>query len=176
VNELGNEAAWARGARAGSAQDFGRLVRLHQHALRAFLRRITGNDAEAEDLAQESFVFAWEKILRFDPVRPFRPWLFAIAWRKYRERKRGWRRWMARDAAYAETRAVMEDPDPGLRLDLASACAALPTEQQAALLLCLACDFTQAETAEALSLPLGTVKSHIARGRQKLAAFLGDET
>ena len=175
MNELENEVAWARGAQAGSAEDFGRLVRLHQQALRAFLRRITSNDAEAEDLAQESFVFAWEKILRFDPARPFRPWLFAIAWRKYRERKRGWRRWMARNAAYAEARTLVEDPDPGLRLDLASACARLPTDQRAALLLCLGCDFTQAEAAEALSLPLGTVKSHLARGRQKLAAFLGDK-
>jgi RNA polymerase sigma factor (sigma-70 family) len=171
-----SEAAWARGARAGSADDFGRLVRLHQQALRAFLRRLTGNAAEADDLAQDAFVFAWEKMHRHDPSRPFRPWLFGIAWRKYRERRRGWRRLLARESAYAETRTVADDPDPGLKLDLAAAAASLPADQRAALLLCLALDFTQMEAAEALALPLGTVKSHIARGREKLAAFLGDET
>ena len=166
--------AWARGARAGSADDFSRLVRLHQQPLRAFLRRLSGNAAEADDLAQDSFVFAWEHIARFDPARDFRPWLFGIAWRKWRERQRGWRRLLRRETAYAQGLETLDPSDPGLRLDLAAACAALPPDQRAALLLCLGCDFTQMEAAEALSLPLGTVKSHIARGREKLAAFLGD--
>jgi RNA polymerase sigma-70 factor (ECF subfamily) len=166
--------AWAREARAGSAEAYGMLVRLHGQALRAFLRRLTGNAAEADDLAQDAFVFAWEKIGRFDPARDFRPWLFAIAWRKYRTRRRGWRRMLARETRYARTRETIDHADPGLALDLAAACATLPVEQRAALLLCLGCDFSHAEAAQALALPLGTVKSHVARGREKLAAFLGD--
>jgi len=66
--------AWARGARAGSADDFSRLVRLHQQPLRAFLRRLSGNAAEADDLAQDSFVFAWEHIARFDPALHWHGW------------------------------------------------------------------------------------------------------
>jgi len=174
VTDPDTEPAWAIRARAGSADAFAQLVRLHQQALRAFLRRLTGNHAEADDLAQEAFVFAWEKMSRFDPARGFRPWLFGIAWRKWRERKRGWHRLLAREARYAEMRDDAVAADPGLRLDLAAACAALPAEQRAALLLCLGCDFTHAEAAEALALPLGTVKSHVARGREKLTAFLGD--
>lgn len=169
-----SEPAWVREAQAGSADAFAQLVRLHSQALRAFLRRLTGNHAEAEDLAQESFVFAWEKMHRFDPARPFRPWLFGIAWRKWREKRRGWRRLLARESAWAETQQTVDSADPGLRLDLAAACAALPAEQRAALLLCLGLDFTHTEAAEALALPLGTVKSHIARGREKLAGFLGE--
>ena len=141
-----------------------------------FLRRLCRNDAEADDLAQDTFVFAWENMHRHDPARPFRPWLFGIAWRKYRERRRGWRRLLARETHYADMQPVMDGSDPGLRLDLAAATASLPADQRAALLLCLALDFTQMEAAEALAQPLGTVKSHIARGREKLAAFLGDET
>jgi RNA polymerase sigma-70 factor (ECF subfamily) len=175
VNDPGSEAAWAQRARAGSADDFGRLVRLHQQALRAFLRRLTGNGAQADDLAQDSFVFAWENIHRFDPARPFRPWLFGIAWRKYREQKRGWLRLLRRQGRAIAGADTMTGADPGLALDLAAACATLPMDQRATVLLCLGCDFTQMEAAEALSLPLGTVKSHIARGREKLAAFLGDE-
>jgi RNA polymerase sigma-70 factor (ECF subfamily) len=174
VTEADTGQAWARGARAGSAEDFSRLVRLHQQPLRAFLRRLTGNAAEADDLAQDSFVFAWEHIQRFDPARAFRPWLFGIAWRKWRESRRGWRRLLRRETAYADVRETVDAADPSLRLDLAAACATLPADQRAALLLCLGLDFTQMEAAEALSLPLGTVKSHITRGREKLAAFLGD--
>ena len=165
----------ASAAHRGAADAFGQLVRLHQQDLRAFLRRLTGNATEADDLAQEAFVFAWEKIARFDPARPFRPWLFAIAWHKYRQGRRGWRRLLARETRYAEQRETVDRNDPGLKLDLTAACAALPVEQRAAILLCLALDFTHAEAAKALSLPLGTIKSHVARGREKLAAFLGDE-
>jgi RNA polymerase sigma-70 factor (ECF subfamily) len=145
---------------------------MHQQALRAFLRRLCANAADADDLAQEAFVFAWEHIARFDPARPFRPWLFGIAWRKYRERKRGWLRLLKR-----ESRSVSDEtsfaPDPGLKLDLVKATATLPPEQRAAVLLCLSGEFTHAEAAEALALPLGTVKSHINRGREKLAMLLG---
>ena len=167
------EPVWVRQAQAGSADAFGRLVHKHQQGLRAFLRRLSANHADADDLAQETFVFAWEHIARFDASRPFRPWLFGIAWRKHREGKRSWLRLLTRQGRAAEGAPTTFQPDPGLGLDLAKAAATLPVEQRAALLLCLAGDFTHAEAAEALGLPLGTVKSHVARGREKLAAALG---
>jgi len=159
-------------ARAGSADAFGRLVQMHQQALRAFLRRLCGNAADADDLAQDSFVFAWEHIARFDPARSFRPWLFGIAWRKSREKKRGFLRLIRRETRAMETAETICQSDPGLRLDLEKATAALPADQKAAILLCLACEFSHSEAAEALALPLGTVKSHVARGREKLIAAL----
>jgi RNA polymerase sigma-70 factor (ECF subfamily) len=173
VNDLAIEQAWARAAQAGSHQDFSRLVAAHQGALRAFLRRLCANAAEADDLAQETFVFVWEKIVRFDPAREFRPWLFAIAWRKYRQSKRSWLRRLRREQAAAP----MEDsftPDPGLRLDLRAALSGLAPEPRAAVLLCLGCDFSHGEAAQALEIPLGTVKSHIARARETLQAALGE--
>jgi DNA-directed RNA polymerase specialized sigma24 family protein len=111
---------------------------------------------------------------RFDPARPFRPWLFGIAWRKHREAKRGWIRRLTRQGRAAADAEILSQPDPGLKLDLAKAMTGLAPEQKAALLLCLACEFTHAEAADALALPLGTVKSHVARGREKLVAALGD--
>jgi len=172
VTQDSAEPALAIRARAGSADAFGRLVQMHQQALRAFLRRLCGNAADADDLAQEAFVFAWEHIGRFDASRPFRPWLFGIAWRKYRERKRGWLRLLKRESR-GENDETSFAPDPGLKLDLVKATSTLPPEQRAAVLLCLGAEFTHAEAAEALALPLGTVKSHINRGREKLAALLG---
>ena len=81
-----------------------------------------------------------------------------------------------RDTRWAQSRDTVTSDDPGLRLDLTAACAALQPDQRAAILLCLGLDFTHEEAAQALALPLGTVKSHIARGRTKLAGLLGDET
>jgi len=169
------EPAEAQIAKPVSDEDFARLMRINQRPLRAFLRRFTRDAHEADDLAQESFVFAWERRHRWDSTRPFRPWLFGIAWRKYRERKRSWRRLLLQESAYAESQETTSDADPGLALDLNAACATLPAEQRAAVLLCLGCDFSHNEVAEALSLPLGTVKSHVARGRKQLSAFLGDD-
>ena len=166
------EPALVAHARAGSADAFGRLVHMHQQGLRAFLRRLAPTDAD--DLAQETFVFAWENIARFDPARPFRPWLFGIAWRKHREGKRGFLRRLTRQGRAAADTETASRPDPGLKLDLEKAVSGLPPEQKAALLLCLACEFTHAEAAEALAMPLGTVKSHVARGREKLCAALGE--
>jgi RNA polymerase sigma factor (sigma-70 family) len=165
------ETAWVHSARAGSADAFGRLVHMHQQALRGFLRRLA--PAEADDLAQETFVFAWENIARFDPARSFRPWLFGVAWRKHREGKRSWLRRLTRQGHAIADAPTAYQSDPGLKLDLEKAAATLPPEQRAALLLCLGYEFTHAEAADALALPLGTVKSHVARGREKLAAALG---
>ena len=86
---------------------------------------------------------------------------------------RAFLRRLTRQGHAAQEVPTVLQPDPGLRLDLAKVTAALPAEQRAALLLCLACEFTHAEAADALALPLGTVKSHVARGREKLMAALG---
>jgi RNA polymerase sigma factor (sigma-70 family) len=173
LSEAENERAWAQGARAGSAADFSRLVRAHQQTVRGFLRRLTGHHADADDLAQEAFVFAWEHIGRFDPARSFRPWLFGIAWRKYCESKRGRLRRTWREDRLAAEAETVTNPDPSVRLDVAAALGTLPPEQRAALLLCLMEQFTYEEAAAALALPPGTVKSHVARGRDKLTAILG---
>jgi RNA polymerase sigma factor (sigma-70 family) len=172
VTQDNAEPALVARARAGSADAFGRLVHMHQQGLRAFLRRLGAQDAD--DIAQEAFVFAWEHIARFDSARPFRPWLFGIAWRKFREGKRSFLRRLMRQGRAAIDMEASYQSNPGLRLDLTKAVAGLAPEQKAALLLCLGCEFTHAEVAEALAIPLGTVKSHVARGREKLAAALGE--
>ena len=174
MSEDPREAGWVRDAQAGSPNAFGRLVQLHQQSLRAFLRRLSGDHAQADDLAQESFVFAWEHLARFDSQRPFRPWLFGIGWRKYQDHQRGWLRLLRRQGRYVAERNEIAQPDQGLMLDLARATAQLPPAQQAAILLCLGLEFTQEEAAAILAMPLGTVKSHIARGREKLVQLLGD--
>lgn len=171
MNDPGIERAWAPNPQA--RPDFSQLVALHQQGLRAFLRRLCGNHALADDLAQETFVSAWQSLPRFDATKDFRSWLFGIGWRKYREQKRSWLRRIKREREAApEDESFM--PDPGMGIDLAAAVRALPAQQRAALLLCLACEFSHAEAARILEIPPGTVKSHVARARERLQAMLGE--
>jgi RNA polymerase sigma-70 factor (ECF subfamily) len=64
--------------------------------------------------------------------------------------------------------------DIDLHLSLRQAMDALPAEQRAALALCLGAEFSHAEAAQVMGLPIGTVKSHVARGRARLRAALGE--
>ncbi len=167
----GEDAALVTAARAGSDAAFARLVARHQGALRAFLRRIAG--PAADDLAQEAFVAAWTSLRRLKDPAGFRPWLFGIAWRKAADRARGERRGAARDAAWLETTAPAPGVAPADRIALDRALAALAPAERACVALCLAQDWSHAEASAALGLPLGTVKSHVARGRARLLAALG---
>lgn len=170
------DADLAAAAALGSRPAFDRIVTRHQQAVRSFLRRLTGDAALADDLAQETFVAAWTGLWRYKGGASLRSWLCAIAWRKHQDAIRSRRRAHRREAAAGEAEAMeaaREGATAEARLDLAAALAGLPAEQRAAVALCLGGDFSHAEAAEALGLPLGTIKSHVARGREKLLARLG---
>lgn len=150
-----------------------RFVELHQQALRAFLRRACGDWALADDLAQETFLTAWEKIGDLAPDANVRAWLCGIGYNKTLTALRSARRARQREADYQEAAPVTGAPHPADKVALDRAMAELPLEQRAAVALCLAGDFSHAEAAEVLALPLGTVKSHVTRGRARLLQALG---
>jgi RNA polymerase sigma factor (sigma-70 family) len=171
-----DDAALVAAARAGSMAALSRLIDRHQQAVRAFLARITGNRDEAEDLAQETFLTACSQLARYRGDASVRTWLCAIAWRKSKSARRLWFRARARDTHYAD-RAELERPgqiSAEESMALKAVLESLPFEQRAAVVLCLSEDFSHAEAAQALNIPLGTVKSHVARGRAKLLAALGE--
>lgn len=152
---------------------FPRLVAEHQQALRAFLRRICGNCAQADDLAQETFVTAWSRLDRLGADANVRAWLCGIGYRKHLTAQRSERRSREREHAY-----TCDQPTPSAlaaeeRMALEAALAELPLEQRAAVALCLSGEFSHADAAQALGLPIGTVKSHVARGRARLLQALG---
>ena len=168
-----SDAALVAGAQAGSSQAFSRLVARHQQSVRAFLRRLAGDWAEADEVAQQAFVAAWTHLARFQRGRDFRLWLCGIAYRKFLAARRStWRR-RRREETAAEGQETVTAVDADVRLDLRRAMAALPEEQRAAVALCLAAGYSHGEAAEALDIPLGTVKSHVLRGRAALLAALG---
>jgi RNA polymerase sigma-70 factor (ECF subfamily) len=165
------EAVLIAAAAAGDGPAFTRLVERHQAPVRGFLRRLSGNHADADDLAQETFVTAWTRLDAFRPGMSFRAWLCGVAYRKWLARSRAEGRRLRRERGAAPEMAAAINPDH--RLDAATALAALPPEQRAAVALCLAAEFSHAEAAAALDMPLGTVKSHVNRGRAKLLELLG---
>jgi RNA polymerase sigma factor (sigma-70 family) len=172
----GEEARLIELARRGDFAAFGRLVDTHQAAVRAFLRRVTGNYADADDLAQEAFARTWEVLYRFDGTSSLRTFICGVAFQYWRRARRAQSRREVRETAYADLSDTQTEESPeraAQRLALRRAMEELPEDQRAALALCLGQEFTHAEAAEILGLPLGTVKSHVTRGRARLRAALG---
>ena len=157
-----------------SREPFAPLVEAHQQAVRALPRRLCGDPAEADDLAQEVFIAAWTSLDSFRRDADFRLWLYGIAYRKFRASRRAAGRRRKREAFVAEIAETVATPDADARLDLQKAMMALSEPQRAAVALCLAAGVSHAAAAALLALPLGTVKAHVARGRATLLSMLGE--
>jgi RNA polymerase sigma factor (sigma-70 family) len=168
-----DEARLIAAAREGDSRAFAALVDAHQQAVRGFLRRFAGHWADADDIAQEAFVTAWRKLASFEGRSSFRSWVSGIGFRIARDARRAHGRAQVRDTEWV---AEQDDVEGGApledRIALQRAMADLPDEQRAAVALCLGEGFSHSEAAEILKLPLGTVKSHVARGRGRLLRAL----
>lgn len=173
MSPAGLDEALVAAAQAGSADAFSRLVERHQQPVRAFLRRACGDWAQADDLAQETFLTAWSRIGGLKAGASLRSWLCGIGYNKHLTAVRSGSRDRVREASYEAEREAPCGPDAADRMALDAAMAELPAEQRACVALCLAADFSHTEAAEALGLPLGTVKSHVTRGRARLLQALG---
>ncbi len=160
-------------AAAGGRREFGELVRRHSSAVRFLLRRMGAQGAEADDVAQDAFLQAFEKCAEFRGDGTFAAWVKRIAARLYLKRK-------ARDARYvAEVEPGDEDAAPardqaGL-VDLDEALKSLSEVERLCVSLCHGAGLSHPEIATAMNLPLGTVKSHVKRGLDKLRARLSPD-
>jgi len=146
------------------------MLRTHQGAVRAFLRRICGDAALADDLAQDSFMKAYRSMEQLSDPEKLRSWLFGIAYREFlnHARKDKRRRQLSQSHIEPEPAAVPS----GQALDIERAMDSLSPDCRAVVLLCLLHGLTQSEAAKATGIPLGTVKSHVNRGKEKLRAVL----
>ena len=161
-------------AASGDRQAFGELVRRHGSAVRSLLRRMGVSAAEADDLAQDAFIAAFESIAEFRGEGAFGGWVKKIAARACIRRVQKDRQLRARlEAAGLQEPAVLADP--GRRMDLDEALKGLAEGERLCVSLCYGAGLSHAEAAEALNLPLGTVKSHVKRGLDRLKARLAPE-
>jgi RNA polymerase sigma factor (sigma-70 family) len=164
----------ARLAAAGGRAAFGELARRHSGAVRALLRRMGAEPALADDLAQDAFLAAYERIGEFRGEGAFVAWVKAIAARLYVKR---WRRRGRLDPVGELTEAIAgasEGESAAARqIDLDEALRSLSRSERICVSLCYGGGLSHSEIAEALKAPLGTVKSHMRRGLEKLRTRLG---
>jgi len=169
-------------ARGGDRSSLEELLRRHYDRVYAVCRRVTGNENDAADAAQEAMIAVVRGLPRFDGRSSFSTWVYRIATNaSLDELRRRRRRPMQTLEAHDDgTPIELADPDAGLRIDatgdrmaLDRALADLPEDFRVAVVLRDVGDLDYTEIAEILGVPAGTVKSRIARGRAALAAALG---
>jgi RNA polymerase sigma-70 factor (ECF subfamily) len=151
----------SRRAAGGDNAAFAMLVEKHERAVRSFLARTVGPDL-ADDIAQDAFLKAWRAAGQYDGRARYSTWLTRIAWRCRIDRLRTERKGEVDEEATSYAPASLEVDDMLARLS---------EGERAALVLCEGHGWTHAEAAELLSLPLGTLKSTVARAKAKCRAM-----
>jgi RNA polymerase sigma-70 factor (ECF subfamily) len=165
--------AWSAGestALRAAWDAYGRLVF-------TYCRRALGDDERAADCTQETFVSAWRARDRFDPAKgTLAGWLLGIARHRVLDAYRAAPRVpVPVEEVSMPSGAEASRPDPDLLVDrllIAHALEALPTAAREVVELAFYSDLTQAEIADRLGLPLGTVKSHMRRALRRLRTHL----
>lgn len=171
---ISEETLIARVQQKRCQQAFGELVKLYQSDVRQLLRKLTSGDfALADDLAQECFIKAFKGLKNFRGDAVFKTWLFSIAWNTYRDHYRAKKRRNEETLDHVPESAVDIDYNADMKREaLNDALNELSSDQRMAIYLCLQQEMTQAEASSIMGLPLGTVKSHVNRGKAKLAQIL----
>lgn len=168
-----DESTLVQRAAGGDAAAWDPLVREYQQAVFRLAYLFLGDADDAEDIAQETFLRAWNHLKRFDSTRPLRPWLLSIAANLSRNRRRSAGRYLA-----ALTRALREQPKEASPDEksvqnteadhLWKAVQQLDHSDQQIIYLRYFLDLPVAETAETLQVAEGTVKSRASRALEKL--------
>jgi RNA polymerase sigma-70 factor (ECF subfamily) len=152
---------------------FAELVRNHQSPVRGLLRQLTRSDlALADDLAQETFLRAYKNIRSFRGEAKFSTWLYRIAYNCFREEARKRKELVGINESQLEAEQDPQTVDPALKHDLMQALQLLPLHERSAILLCCQNGLSHDEAARVLDIPLGTVKTNVLRGREKLKRIL----
>jgi RNA polymerase sigma factor (sigma-70 family) len=163
-------------ARDGDTTAYAELIGRHQDVAFRTAMLITGHAQEAEEAAQDGFVKAWRALGRFRDGEPLRPWLLTIVANEARNRRRsaGRRERLALRAAAAA--AVAPGPEePRLGSDeLAAALGRLRHDDRVVIGCRYLLSLSEAETAAALGVARGTVKSRLSRALERLRAEVGD--
>jgi len=179
---LGPEPETVARAAAGDGAAFRTIVDIWRGRVTAFGYRMTGNSAEAEDLGQEVFLHLYTVLRRYDPSRPFSPWMRRVMTNVILNRLRSRPVRPASLDAAADAGCLPADPrspDPAGAAESAEAAevvrsrlALLPAGWRAVVALRYTEGLSIAEVAEALELPENTVKTRLFRAREALRGAL----
>lgn len=157
-------------ARSGDRNAFAELVRRHQSSVRNLMRRFSRDPILADDLAQQTFLRVWMSLKSLKEAKAFAGWLKKIAvsiWLQHLRKNDVLNlsdEWIESDQTTIDT--------PGLAMDLNQALITLPESVRLCLVLSYQEGMSHEEISKATRLPLGTIKSHIKRGSEKLRGLL----
>ena len=150
---------------------FGELIRRHQSQVRNFLRRLTRDESLADDLAQDCFLHAWNKIHTYSGSGTFIGWVLKIAYTTFLQSKRKSRRYreIIEQAGHESANRATSDSGTGEdALDVDTLLSALNEQERVIMIFSYACGLSHREISEATALPAGTVKSIIHRAKGKI--------
>ena len=171
-----DEAALIRSALEGSQSAYARLMSLHKLRVYNLILGMVGNEEDAADLTQETFVKAFRSLHRFNPDYPFRPWVVRIASNCcmdfFRQKK-------YETVSIEDLEIVEPAVEPGKRFErerstirIEEAIQTLPGNLRAAILLRCKEGLSYQEISDVLEIPMGTVKTWIKRAREILKSTL----
>lgn len=157
-------------ARTGDRSAFEELVRRQQSSVRNLMRRSCGDTTVADDLSQQVFLQVWRKIRTLKDANAFGPWLKRLAISVWLQHAR------KNDALRGADELADVEPAPhdatSMGMDLDQALATLSNPVRLCVVLSYQEGMSHREIAELVALPLGTVKSHVNRGAQRLRQIL----
>ena len=156
----------------GDADSFNQLILRWERPIFALAYRTIGREEDARDVCQETFLRAYKNLRSFRGEARFSTWLYRIAYNCFREEARKRKELVGIDEAQLEAEHDPQTIDPGLRYDLAQALQLLPVHERTAIVLCCQNGLSHDEAARVLEIPLGTVKTNVLRGREKLKRAL----
>jgi RNA polymerase sigma-70 factor, ECF subfamily len=172
------ERAWIAGSRKGDPAAFESLIREYQRMIHSLTFRMTGSLVDAEDLAQEAFVRAYQQLDSFREESKFSTWLCRIAvnaclnWRKREGRRRDIHdEWMAENLGRPESSASNDGVDE-LSRQVQSALDRLPAKQRAAIVLTIYQEMSHAEAARVAGCTEATISWRLFAARGKLKRWL----
>jgi RNA polymerase sigma-70 factor (ECF subfamily) len=164
----------ARRAASGDEKAFERLYRRHVARIHTMTRRMAGPDA-ADDLTQDIFVRAWDKLATFRGESAFGTWLYRLGVNVVLSRRRSDRNdrtWIMEDDGTLADLAQAAAPHPASRIDLDAAIARLPDGARKVFVLHDIEGWTHEEIAQQMGLVPGTSKSQLSRARAALRRML----
>lgn len=176
-SEREQERSWVEAARAGDTRAFERLYRRHAGRIYALAWRLGGNDAAlADDLVQEAFIRAWDKLHLFEGKSAFGTWLHRlaanVALSDRRIRLRRVARELPMDDTVERTAVGERDLRVGLRTDLEQAIAGLPERARTVLVLFDIEGYRHEEIADLTGMAVGSSKAQLHRARKLVRAAL----
>ena len=162
----------SRAALLGDRTAFSRLVEAYQSPIRRFFFNLTGGNEElSKDLAQEVFVKAWLSISSFRAAAKFSTWLYRIAYNTFYDHVRAQKNVTNIGMEMVDNLMTTDSPNMDFGIDFVQSLKVLKEDERTAVLLFFMEDQTIDKISKIMNCPSGTVKSHLHRGKEKLAVY-----